>query len=141
MFKLVKSFRFEAAHRLAKGYPDKCKNIHGHSFSGELVVNCQNLDHFDMGVDFSVLKNFLNGIESKFDHKLLLYEKDDALISLCLQQDWEIFTFPQNPTSEVIAAYIYDEACIFVKKNNYPCSIKEVRISETCTSCCHFSRP
>ncbi|MEK9656788.1 MAG: 6-carboxytetrahydropterin synthase [bacterium] len=137
MIKITKAFSFEAAHRLAKGYPDKCKNIHGHSFKGELTVNCSTLNHYDMGVDFAVLKSFLKQIEKHFDHKLILYENDHELIDFCHTQHWEVITLPHNPTSEVIATYIYQQA----KKElepHYPCEIQSVMIAETCSSRCVY---
>ena len=137
MFTITKKFSFEAAHRLAKGYPDKCKNIHGHSFNGELTVSCEKLDFYDMGVDFSVLKTFLKKIERYFDHSLILYEKDDALIKLCREQDWYIVTMKQNPTSEVIAAYIFDQAQKELE-SLYPCKVISVVIAETCQSRCEY---
>ena len=51
MYTLTKAFRFESAHRLAKGYEGKCANIHGHSWNGELTVEidtaCALVSHAD----------------------------------------------------------------------------------------------
>ena len=69
-FTLSKTFRFEAAHRIAKGYEGKCKHIHGHSWNGSITVSCSKVDRFGMGVDFGVIKQFLKQIE---DYFLLLF--------------------------------------------------------------------
>ena len=137
MITLTRTFTFESAHRLAKGYPDKCKNIHGHSFTGELRVACDRLDCYDMGVDFAVLKDFLKNIEDYFDHKLILHESDSQLIALCENEDWEIVTLPQNPTSEVLAQMIFEQARL-VLEAKHPCKIVSVMIAETCTSKCVY---
>ena len=36
--RIGKLFKFEAAHRLPN-HPGKCKNLHGHSYKLEVVVN------------------------------------------------------------------------------------------------------
>eukprot|EP01047_Picozoa_sp_COSAG01_P013518 COSAG01_NODE_637_length_14621_cov_5040.164234_14_plen_143_part_00 len=137
MIEISKHFSFEAAHRLAKGYPDKCKNIHGHSFKGELCVACEGLDQYDMGVDFGVLKTFLKKIEDYFDHKLILHDSDERLIALCKEMGWEVVTLPQNPTSEVLAQMIFEQARL-VLEAKHPCKVVSVMIAETCTSKCVY---
>ena len=138
MIKIVKSFSFEAAHRLAKGYPDKCKNIHGHSFQGELRVSCSALDQYDMGIDFSVLKTFLTTIEDYFDHKLILFKEDTALIDFCRQEGWDVVTLDHNPTSEVLARFIFDRARATLESAYPDCKIRSVMIAETCSSRCIY---
>ena len=83
MILLTKKLRFESAHRLAKNYVGKCAEIHGHSWNGEIQVGCTKLDEFGMGVDFGDIKKFNKIIEDELDHKILLYEKDEALINFC----------------------------------------------------------
>ena len=140
MFEIKKSFSFEAAHRLAKGYLDKCKNIHCHSFKGELTVTCETLDHYDMGIDFSVLKEWLKTIEAYFDHKLIVFNQDQDLITLCQNNDWEVVIMDKNPTSEAIAEYIFNQATQDLEKKHRTCHIKSVMIAETCSSQCTYTK-
>ena len=134
---LSKTFAFEAAHRIAKGYNKKCRNIHGHSWNGEICIVCNQLDNYGMGVDFNVLQKFLNTIVDYFDHKLILYKGDKDLISLCKASDLEVVVFDdENPTSERVAKYIYKKATLYFDKSQLDCRVKSVMISETCTSKC-----
>ena len=136
-FSLTKAFRFEAAHRIAKGYQGKCRHIHGHSWNGTLTVSCTQVDEFGMGVDFGVIKKFLTDIEDYFDHKLILYSGDKVLIDVCKQQGWEVVVFDDdNPTSERIARYIFEEAKIYFEKHDLNGQVETVTVCETCTSSC-----
>lgn len=141
MYRLTKKFRFEAAHRLAKGYTGKCANIHGHSWNGELTVECTELDKFSFGIDFVELKKLLNNVETLYDHAILLYIEDKELIKLCKDNEWKHSIFSENPTSEVIANVIFKAAKeYFSDKEDINSAIKvhSVTIEETCTSRCEY---
>tara|TARA_R110001599_G_scaffold118871_2_gene288285 strand:- start:762 stop:1202 length:441 start_codon:yes stop_codon:yes gene_type:complete len=140
MHRLSKKFRFETAHRLGKGYAGKCKNIHGHSWNGQLYIDCESLDEFDFGMDFGHIKEFTKAIEDKLDHGIMLYEGDKELIQLCKLMDWQCVVLPANPTCEVIAAWIFSQAVNYFKEFagvNVYC----VSIEETCTSRCEYYGP
>lgn len=137
MFELTKDFRFEAAHRLAKGYMGKCANIHGHSWNGKLTIICKTLDEHDFAIDFSHLKKFLNRVEERYDHKMLVYRKDTEIIELCSVNHYGFVPFNDNPTSEIIAQQIYKWAVQeFLMQD--PIKVKCVTIEETCTSRCVY---
>ena len=137
MFTLSKAFRFEAAHRIAKGYVGKCANIHGHSWQGEIHLACETMDPMGMGIDFQDIQTFIDIIVARFDHKLILYKDDSALIRLCREQNWEIVLFDdENPTSERIAKYIAEEATSYFKLNHPDSRVLQVIVEETCTSRC-----
>ena len=136
---LSKTFTFEAAHRLAKGYNKKCRNIHGHSWNGEIFLVCDQLDEYGMGIDFNILREFLNSIVEYFDHKLILYKEDEDIISLCKAFDLELIVFEdENPTSERIAKYVFEKAVDYFKVYSN-CKVNYVMISETCTSKCYWA--
>lgn len=140
---LSKTFRFESAHRLAKGYIGKCANIHGHSWNGSLIVSCESMNEQDMGVDYAELGKFLKKVEKEFDHKLLL-QQDDQMVSV-LQKgkkftslapavDNGIVIMEKNPTSEALAEYIFNWAVRDL--SHLPCKVVAVKINETCTTEC-----
>jgi len=141
-YDLTKKFRFESAHRLAKGYVGKCANIHGHSWNGELTVRCYELDSMGMGVDFGIMKEaVLRDIEEMFDHKLIL-QKDDPIAKLLEGSGSAVVLVDRNPTSEVLAELVYN----FAKERlNYSINgrvvyeVLSVAIDETCTSSCKYS--
>lgn len=133
-----KKFRFETAHRLAKGYPCKCKNIHGHSWNGELKVAVESgLDQYDFAIDFGEMKPFLKGLEDMLDHGIILHEEDVELIELCEKSDWKVVVLPANPTCEVLAAWIFHQAVEAFKEFKHV-KVHSVVIEETCTSRCEY---
>jgi len=84
---------FDAAHFL-RGYQGKCEALHGHSFRVVVRVEASGIDDIGMAYDFTVLKRQLADVLSRFDHS-------------CLN---DVAPFDKvNPSSENIAATIYDE--------------------------------
>lgn len=138
-YTLKKTFRFESAHRLAKNYPGKCKNIHGHSWNGNVEVTFEKLGQYDMAMDFSILKVFLKKLEDNLDHKLWLWELDEDFVQMANFHNMEIVTFESNPTSEVVAKYIWQQACAYLITNKIGFESVAVTVDETCTSSCRYS--
>ncbi len=137
-YTLTKTFRFESAHRMSKGYQGKCANIHGHSWNGHVAFSFETLDEYDMGYDFRDMGAFTRGIEEQLDHKLLLCSDDTEIIALCRKQGLAIVIFEKNPTCETIARHFYDE--IKEKLSDDPnIKIEYVQIEETCTTSCRYS--
>jgi 6-pyruvoyltetrahydropterin/6-carboxytetrahydropterin synthase len=84
---------FDAAHAL-RGYGGKCENLHGHRWEIVVCIERQHLDEVGMAFDFSLLKQELDGVLARFDHRNLN----------------EIPPFDDiNPSSENIARTIYLE--------------------------------
>lgn len=138
MIQLTKSFKFDTAHRLSKDYPEKCKNVHGHTWKGKIVVETYSLDKFDMGVDYTDLKKILKPIEDELDHKLMLWS-GDKLVPV-LQGKTDLVVFEKNPTSEVIAGYIFRKVQSKMKEAELNGTLVSVHINETCTSECIYSK-
>ncbi|WP_025270190.1 6-carboxytetrahydropterin synthase QueD [Hippea sp. KM1] len=93
MFEITITDDFAAAHRL-NNYNGACENLHGHNFIVEVSVVCDKLDKAYIAIDFKELKAITKGILSKLDHRYL--------------NELEPFK-STNPTSEMIAKYIFDE--------------------------------
>ena len=92
MFELCIKGDIASAHFL-RGYPGKCKDMHGHTWKVEVFLQKNDLNELGMVEDFAVLKkNFKKFLEG-LDHKCL--------------NDLEYFK-EINPTAENIAKYIYD---------------------------------
>tara|TARA_R100001244_G_scaffold132321_1_gene108192 strand:+ start:4728 stop:5150 length:423 start_codon:yes stop_codon:yes gene_type:complete len=138
MYELSKSFRFETAHRLAKGYEGKCANIHGHSWNGSVTLRTDILDEFSFGIDYGNIKIFYKDLIDELDHSILLYRFDTELIDLCKEKGWKYMLFDENPTSECIAKYLFE--AIKERAYAYDSAIEliDVTIEETCTSKCVY---
>lgn len=117
--RLVKQFDFEAAHFLPT-FPEghKCRRMHGHSFRVEVIVEGDVDPAQGYLVDYGVLKQAIAPVKSRLDHYLL--NEIEGL---------------ENPTSEVIAQWIWAELAPSLPL------LAEIVVHETCTSRCHYLGP
>ncbi len=91
MYSLKVESNFSSAHNL-RGYKGKCEDLHGHNWKVEAVAESETLDKIGMVMDFKLIRNELNRILDKLDHKYLN----------------KIKPFDKtNPTSENISCFIY----------------------------------
>jgi 6-pyruvoyltetrahydropterin/6-carboxytetrahydropterin synthase len=119
MYRLEKSFVFQAAHKLCH-HDGKCARLHGHSFVGRIVCEGRMLvirgPKIGMLLDYGEMSGLLDAIiEQYLDHWYL---------NETLETD--------SPTSEFIAKWIYDKI-----KKHLP-MLTEVIIEETCTCRCVY---
>jgi 6-pyruvoyltetrahydropterin/6-carboxytetrahydropterin synthase len=113
MFEIDIKKDFSAAHFL-KGYNGDCANLHGHNWTVEAYITSNSLDEIGIAVDFRLLKKELLNIIDELDHTCL--------------NDLPQFK-SQNPTSEIIAKYIYTRLSkIF---NSDTVRVKKVRVCES----------
>ena len=91
MYSLKAEGNFSSAHNLRQ-YKGRCEELHGHNWKVEVVLIQDSLDKAGMVMDFKCIKNELNTLLDKLDHKYLN----------------NIPYFKKvNPTSENIAKYLY----------------------------------
>lgn len=118
---LGKEFRFEAAHRLPH-HDGKCARLHGHSWKGVIYVKGTVLathgPKSGMVMDYADIKQALKPLLDNFLDHHYLNETTDL----------------ENPTSEALAEWIFNQ----LEQNGLP--VFAVRIDETCTSTCYYSR-
>jgi 6-pyruvoyltetrahydropterin/6-carboxytetrahydropterin synthase len=93
MYELKVVSEFAAAHKL-RGYEGECEKLHGHNWRVEVVVVADSLDSVGLAVDFKDLKQWLNGILDRLDHRYL--------------NELEPFQ-SENPSSENLARVIFYE--------------------------------
>lgn len=119
MFRLSKSFRFEAAHQL-NGHDGKCARLHGHSWT--LTVEVEGSTLIDHGPKFGMLMDY--------DHISRVVEPvvEDFLDHHFLNETLGIYV----PTSESIASWAY-----YKIKPSLP-QLSAITISETCTTACRY---
>lgn len=114
--RLVREFRFEAAHllpRVPEGH--KCRRLHGHSFKVELVVEGPVSPDTGWLVDFDSLDGHWAPMHDALDHRYL-----NEVPGL------------DNPTSENLATWIWDRL-----KPALPI-LAQVTIFETCDARCEY---
>lgn len=134
--RLVKKFRFEAAHRLAHGFCGKCANNHGHSWNGHVTVTTRNpeLDKFGMVTDYSDIKAVIEPLIELLDHSTIVSSEDETFLQFLISEKQKVFMTIGNPTSEVIALKMFEHwHKLFAEKNLV---LQEVVLEETCTTQC-----
>ena len=114
--RLVKEYRFEAAHKLPN-VPEghKCRRLHGHSFKVELSVKGPVDDKTGWFIDFGDLDAIWQPIYDALDHRYL-----NEVAGL------------ENPTSELLARWLWDRI-----KPRLP-ELSRVTVFETCDARCEF---
>ena len=108
MFTLTLRHKFDAAHFLPN-HEGKCKNLHGHTWKVEIVVEGAIDARTAMLVDFSDLKD---AVDDLFDHSLL----NDMI---------------ENPTAEAIAEFLYWEIHELLRTLDNEPHIEEVTVWES----------
>ncbi|MDP8235040.1 MAG: 6-carboxytetrahydropterin synthase QueD [Candidatus Erginobacter occultus] len=93
MYEVFIETSISSAHCL-DGYPGPCARVHGHNWRIKAVVSCRELDERGFAVDFQDLKEQVEEICSRLDHREL--NRLDAFRD-------------ENPTAENLARHIYRE--------------------------------
>jgi 6-pyruvoyltetrahydropterin/6-carboxytetrahydropterin synthase len=118
-WEISRAFRFEAAHSLP-GLPDghKCRRLHGHSFRVEVWVGDDNLLPEGWVCDFADIDQAFDPLLEELDHQHL--NEIDGL---------------ENPTSEVLAAWIWSRLAHALP------GLIAVEVAETCRARCIYRGP
>jgi 6-pyruvoyltetrahydropterin/6-carboxytetrahydropterin synthase len=77
--------------------------VHGHTWKVEVAVEITELDQLGMGIDFKILKKYLDEVLSQFDYAILM-RQDDLLLT---NVPGKKLFLKSNPTAEVIAREIF----------------------------------
>lgn len=113
MYRIELRHNFETAHRLSTpNSPTKCQSIHGHSWWVTVELEGTRVDDDGILVEFGAFKKALRSwLDGQVDHALLLREGDPVAAALrAVVPEMRIVELPQNPTTEVIAAWIFHRA-------------------------------
>ncbi|MDD5496577.1 MAG: 6-carboxytetrahydropterin synthase QueD [Candidatus Omnitrophica bacterium] len=117
MYEIKIKASFSSAHNL-KNYHGKCERLHGHNWVVEAVFAYGELDKNGLAIDFRKAKALLKRVTDRLDHGYL--------------NDIPFFK-RSNPTSEIIARFIYDS----LKKKNK--NVKQISVWENESSCAVYS--
>jgi len=134
-WRLSKVFYFEAGHRLVKGYNGKCNHPHGHSWKLEVVIKSKDLFEYDFVMDYKQLKEIVQPVVDELDHSFIVYKKDYIMSDFLKTNKFRHIILDDNPTSEVIAKWIYDIVEIELPMG---CVLESVIINETINSQCSY---
>jgi len=121
-YTLIVKSSFAAAHRLRE-YEGNCERLHGHNWMVEAAVESDRLDSRGMAIDFRVIKKALQGILDRLDHGYL--------------NDVPPFT-EENPSSENLARYLYDELERVIPE---PARVCRIIVWESEDARAEYSRP
>lgn len=95
-------------HRVV-GHEGKCRYLHGHNYRIHFTVASEKLDDVGRVLDFSVIKEKLCfWLEENYDHKFLIWEKDELLQALQKITPDSLVVVPFNPTAENIAQHLVE---------------------------------
>lgn len=115
-YTIMKSFRFEAAHRLATwAITHQCHRLHGHSYEVRIYLRGERLDAYSVVLDFGLLAPFREYVMAQFDHQVL--------------NDRVSF----EPTAENLAYHLYQ-----IARDRWPTLIHAIRVYETSDSYAEF---
>jgi 6-pyruvoyltetrahydropterin/6-carboxytetrahydropterin synthase len=121
MFELKIIAEFAAAHRL-RNFQGKCEQLHGHNWKVEVLVQAAQLDSAGLVRDFGEVKAITHEVLNRLDHQYLN----------------ELIPFKEdNPTSEHIARYLFDE--LSRRLNDERGRVSKVSVWESDSSCASYS--
>ena len=113
MYEVFVKTHFSAAHHLRE-YPGNCARWHGHNWEVTLFIQARELNELGIAVDFREIKDVLNELLDGLDHSDLNEHPAFA---------------DRNPTSELIAKFLYDEVSRRLNDGNI--QVDRVQVSET----------
>ena len=119
MYKIKVISYFSAAHFL-RNYKGKCESLHGHNWKVEVEISKEKLNSSGFIMDFGELKEKLNKVLEKLDHKVL--------------NEIEYFK-ERNPTSEELAFYTFSQLKKILPQD---CKLIKVSIWEKEDSCATY---
>ena len=105
-FRIAKTFEVEYGHRLSK-HPEKCRFPHGHSLKIEVVARGQELDENDMVCDYKALKLLVCDLVERLDHAMAVNSNDPFRAKLAGLDDRVLEFEDEDPTTEVVARWLY----------------------------------
>jgi 6-pyruvoyltetrahydropterin/6-carboxytetrahydropterin synthase len=109
MYSVIREIRFNYGHRLLD-YEGKCAHLHGHGAYVQIEITSEKLNSGGMVMDFYDIKSSLGQwIQDTLDHKMILCERD-PLIPALKKAGEPLVLLKENPTAEVLAKWIYEEA-------------------------------
>lgn len=119
---ITREIQLDAGHRVPN-HKSKCRNVHGHRYRIQAVVEAQETvstkgsSDEDMVADFGDLKRLMTElIHDPLDHGFIVWREDRLYGWLCNAskeiekvEAWKVIEFPYIPTAESIAKWCFQE--------------------------------
>jgi len=104
-----KLFKFENAHIVRGCSTLRCsENIHGHSYTIEVLLESNYLDNGQMVYDFSLMKRQIKELVDAFDHSITLWSKDEQSYKDDMKKHSKRWIeMPVSPSAEQFARVIF----------------------------------
>jgi 6-pyruvoyltetrahydropterin/6-carboxytetrahydropterin synthase len=138
--RVTKRFTFEMAHAL-RCHDGLCANIHGHSYVLDITLEGTPADapghpKDGMVIDFADLKRIVKPVADRYDHALLLHERERESVKQNDPLFGRVILTPYQPTCENILLAIVEELAPQFSAEAKLCA---ARLQETATSWAEWS--
>jgi len=102
-------FKFENAHIVRGCSTQRCsKNLHGHSYRVEVLLESNYLDNGQMVYDFGLMKLAIKELIDSFDHGITLWSDDDPeYLSAMKEHSQRWVELPVSPSAEQFSRVIF----------------------------------
>jgi 6-pyruvoyltetrahydropterin/6-carboxytetrahydropterin synthase len=140
MYRVTKTLRWEAAHRLVDGYQGNCSFVHGHSWVAEVTLESDALDGYGFVFDFNGFQPLKDFVCEHLDHSAMVNVRDFRWLEWLRENEQKVFVFPCNPTSENIACLLFEKAQQFLGDALSSARVVQVVVQETCTGRAIYAR-
>jgi len=120
----IEDFEIDSAH-YTQGITEKCSNVHGHTFKIDVEVEGEkNQEKNGMVIDFGTLKNAIEEVLERWDHKFIVPEDRVEEINLEGPFNMELKAIEKNSATtenmaELIAKDIFQKIEMPVKVKLY----------------------
>lgn len=101
---------FDAAHSLPK-YEGKCRNVHGHTYTLEVIIEGEVDSETNFVIDYLELKKIIGDIINKFDHTylndLLAYPTCENIVIFIKEELTKVLS-SKNPDIRLVSVKIWE---------------------------------
>lgn len=122
-------------HYLGKGYPKRCKNIHGHNYFYDIEIGGETLNEHDMLVDFGDIKKYCdNWLQENWDHATIFSSFQQEPREFWNKLGWKWTEFPikdVNITAERMSEFLANKFYKELKQLNSSIRYVQVSVWET----------
>jgi 6-pyruvoyltetrahydropterin/6-carboxytetrahydropterin synthase len=139
---ISRRIEFDMGHRVPS-HNGKCKGLHGHRYVVEAsvqgtIISAAGASDEGMVIDFGVIKELMmQELHDRFDHGLMLYEKDPLAELLANVPNQKLIIVPFIPTAECIAKYSYEllSSALRITKG---LTLAQIKVNETPSAAAYF---